>query len=371
MTASGEAMRKLPAHSELERWYRCLLWAYPVGYRRAYGEEILAMLMDSAEPGRRRPARADVADLARGAVRQWFRLPVGPSAVVAAVLAAVVLGAVGAAAGSWAAWRTNELPSDTEFLRTVETVAGTPLTAAHVGRSDGPRELAPGASVSTEQRFPNWTTEAAQERLRADGWTLVHADRSDKVYRFSGSEGRADELYPGAVSHELTLTRGGHLIRIMAVTYPASGPEVAGTYLDTVIRTIGPSWQPAPALLGLLVGAVTGWLLTGWATYRLRRQTLPRRFTVLALWLTALGLAAYPTIGLYSTLITYASTDAPAAYQLPETTVQVYDAQPPHHWVVREPAAELFGGTLTAGLAILIVAATPRKRTVRPTAAAT
>jgi hypothetical protein len=225
--------------------------------------------------------------------------------------------------------------------------------------------------VVTEQRFPIWTAEAAQERLRAEGWKLVHADRSDKVYRFGGSEGRADELYPDAVSHELTLTRGGHLIRIMAVTYPPSDPDVAGTYLDTIIRTIGTSWQPVPALLGLLVGAVTGWLLTGWVTYRLRRQTLPRRLTALALWLTALGLAAYPTINLYSTLVTYASTDAPAAYQLPEATVKVYDAQPPHHWVVREPAAELFGGTLTAGLAILMVAATARKRTVRPTTAAT
>jgi hypothetical protein len=135
MTASGEVMRELPAHVRLERRHRRLLWAYPVGYRRAHGEEILTMLMDSAEPGRCVPARADVVDLARGAVRQWFRLPIGRTAVVAAVLSAVVLGAVGAGVGSWLAWRTaSELPSDTAALQTAEAVAGAAMTAPYVTR---------------------------------------------------------------------------------------------------------------------------------------------------------------------------------------------------------------------------------------------
>jgi hypothetical protein len=362
MTASGEVMAKLPAHAELERWYRWLLWAYPAGYRRAHGEEILATLMDSAKPGRRRPARADVADLARGAVRQWFRLPVGLSAAVAAVLAAVVLGAVGAGAGSWLAWQTNELPSDTETLQTTETVAGAPLTATHVDRHDGRdrRLLARGefgsrAFVSPEQVFPNWTIEAAQARLQADGWTLGRVTKSDSAGSYRG---RDSDPYQGAVIQTLEGTRGGHTIHIWAHTDFTPDPAVAGTHLDTAIRTDARSWEPAAWLLGWLVGAVTGWLLTGWATYRLRRQTLPRRLTALTLWLTALGLAAHPTIRLYDTLITHAFTDAG-------------EYPPPYYWVVAPPTAELVGGTLTAGLAILVLAATARKPSVWPTAAAT
>ena len=134
MTASGEVMRDLPAHVRLERWYRRLLWTYPIGHRRAHGEEILTMLMDSAEPGRRLPARADVVDLLRGAVRQWLRLPVGLPAMVAAVLAAAVLGAVGAASGSWLAWQTAAMPSDASAVHTAETVRGAPLRAPELGR---------------------------------------------------------------------------------------------------------------------------------------------------------------------------------------------------------------------------------------------
>ena len=141
MTASGEVMRELPAHVRLERWYRRLLWAYPIGHRRAHGEEILTMLMDSAEPGRCVPARAPNPPRRRGAVRQWFRLPIGRTAVVAAVLSAVVLGAVGAGVGSWLAWQTaSELPSDTAALQTAETVAGAPMTAPYVARMAGRQE---------------------------------------------------------------------------------------------------------------------------------------------------------------------------------------------------------------------------------------
>jgi hypothetical protein len=53
----------------LERSYRRLLVCYPRAYRREHGEEILAVLLACAEPGRRRPAAAEVIDLVRSGIR--------------------------------------------------------------------------------------------------------------------------------------------------------------------------------------------------------------------------------------------------------------------------------------------------------------
>ncbi|MEU3457454.1 hypothetical protein ABZ671_28195 [Micromonospora sp. NPDC006766] len=356
MTASGEAMREPLAQVELERWYRRLLWAYPIGYRRAHGQEILTMLMDSAEPGRRVPARADVVDLVRGAVRQWFRLPVGLSPVVAAVLSAVVLGAVGAATGSWLAWQTAaDLPSDTAALQITETAAGAPLTAPHVNRTDHVRATWRTVDVSNpnEQPFPNWTIEAAQARLRADGWTIGAGDEytTPDYRKYQG--GRPAEVHQRSLA-----TRDGLVLLVAARTSVV--PDSTGTKLATSVYPTAPSWEPGAILLGWLVGAVTGWLLTSWAAYRLRRRALPRRLAALALGLTALGLVAAPSIGLYKTLGELAFTDP-----------GVWVIAPAYQWVVTNPATEHIGGALAIGLAILALAATGRHRhTARPTAAA-
>ncbi|HEX5543222.1 MAG TPA: hypothetical protein VFX60_16965 [Micromonospora sp.] len=350
MTASGEVTREPLAHVELERWYRRLLWAYPIGYRRAHGQEILGMLMDSAEPGRRVPAWADVVDLVRGAVRQWFRLPVGLSAVVAAVLSAAVLGAVGAAAGSWLAWRTaGELPSEAAALQAVETAAGASLAAPHVERIDHLRAVWREVHISNhhEQRFPNWTVEAAQARLLADGWTL----------------GPVGEPFPSSrdnkplddVNQRFQVTRDGLVLAVGArTTFP---PDIAGTTVAASVYPVPPSWEPGAILLGWIVGAVTGWLLTGWAIYRLRGRALPRRVAALALGLTALWFASY-TINTYELLGKLAFTD-PGVDRI----------VPGYYWHVTE--AEQVGGALAIGLVILALAATGRRRTtVRTTAAA-
>lgn len=55
--------------TELERRYGRLLRLYPPAYRRARGAEMLAVLMDSAAPGRRRPPWREVRGLVLGALR--------------------------------------------------------------------------------------------------------------------------------------------------------------------------------------------------------------------------------------------------------------------------------------------------------------
>ena len=346
MTATGAVNRGLPAHTELERWYRRLLQAYPVGYRRAYGDEILSMLMDSAEPGRRRPARADVADLAGDMLRQWFRLPTGPTAVVVAVLAALVLGAVGAAAGSWLAWQTAaELPSDTAVGQIDAVVGGVPYAGSAVQRSDGRGEIWPSVSVYDESLLTGWTLEAAQARLRADGWTPGQMQQSD-------ASAYLNDVRLAGVYQVFEATRDGQTVTGYAQTITTPG-VAAGTRLEVRIHPAEPASVPLVTAVGWLVGAIVAWLLTGWAGYRLRRRALPRRLAAWALGLTALGLAAHPTIGLYHTL-----------GQLTFTDIDVYGVAPAYRWVVMSPATWLVVGTLVAGLGILLLAATARRRPV-------
>jgi hypothetical protein len=71
----------------LERGYRRLLACYPREFRRENEEEILGVLLATAGHGHRRVGIADAADLVRGALRAWLRLPRQcPPTVRAAVL---------------------------------------------------------------------------------------------------------------------------------------------------------------------------------------------------------------------------------------------------------------------------------------------
>ncbi len=89
-----------------ERRFRRLLRAYPRAYRDSHGAEILTTLLDLAEAGRGRPGPGQLLHLVLCGLRQRFRLPAGrPAAWMAALLAAVALGAFGSAAGTWVGWQ--------------------------------------------------------------------------------------------------------------------------------------------------------------------------------------------------------------------------------------------------------------------------
>ncbi|WP_406319456.1 hypothetical protein OHA77_19430 [Streptosporangium sp. NBC_01639] len=53
----------------LERRYRRLLLAYPRGYRSAYGDELIGLLLDTAEPGSSLPSPKEAAGLVAGGLR--------------------------------------------------------------------------------------------------------------------------------------------------------------------------------------------------------------------------------------------------------------------------------------------------------------
>jgi hypothetical protein len=104
--------------NELERRYaRWTALFYPAGYRCTRGSELVDTYLSLAPPDRRRPAPADIADLAAGGLRQHLRTArgLGPGFRLAGLLA---LTTATACAAGWA---------------TLESLAPIPPWASHVG----------------------------------------------------------------------------------------------------------------------------------------------------------------------------------------------------------------------------------------------
>jgi hypothetical protein len=66
--------------ADLERRFRQLLAAYPRAFRREHEQEILAVLMDGAGEGQRRPRLAEAANLIKYAL--WMRLGLSRGGIV-------------------------------------------------------------------------------------------------------------------------------------------------------------------------------------------------------------------------------------------------------------------------------------------------
>ncbi len=79
--------------SHLDRRYRRLLAWYPAAFRREHEAEMLGVLMDGARDGQRRAGLADTADLIRGALTMWLRMPVQVPRTVAAAVRLMYAGA--------------------------------------------------------------------------------------------------------------------------------------------------------------------------------------------------------------------------------------------------------------------------------------
>jgi hypothetical protein len=78
-------MTSAPASGDLERGYRRLLACYPRSFRKENEEEILAVLLATAQEGQRRPSLSESADLIKGAVRMRMGLSRTPRTVLYAV----------------------------------------------------------------------------------------------------------------------------------------------------------------------------------------------------------------------------------------------------------------------------------------------
>ena len=77
MSAAGGFLTPGSPHAELERRYRRLLRLYPREFRARRTDEMIGVLMASADDGQSRPARGDVRDIVRGSLLERLRGPRG------------------------------------------------------------------------------------------------------------------------------------------------------------------------------------------------------------------------------------------------------------------------------------------------------
>ena len=282
------------ADARLERAYRRLLLAYPGRYRRRHGTEIVTTLLEMAEPGRRRPARADTWHLLASGLRQRFRLPAGrPLAWVAAVLITLITGAFGAAAGSWAGAQTfAPLPEQAALAERV-TGTGGGDTWVHDTSS-----WSHTAQFTDTEVAHTWQIEPARQRLHADGWQI------EPVTPVAGS---AHEFDPATgTTIDIPMRNSG-----FRATKDGVQVSVRAFLADSRIAPTGSvgtsTWASAtPVFLplivaGTVIGLAAGWLLAAAGAYRVRRSRRPRlAAATCALAVTA---AALPAVALYGNVM--------------------------------------------------------------------
>lgn len=229
-----------------------LLAAYPARLRRKHGAELIATMAELAGPAG--PTRAERARLVLDGLRERFRPPARrPFAVLAAILALLVGGALGAAAGSWLGATGYPALPDADAL--AQRVL--------------PRVDLSGASdryFHAAGRIPDGVghREAAEEvrrRLADEGWRTGPVRTGDGAladvhFAAETDETRADiYAYPDA--------NGERLVDI------SGWPRRPAAYLPLTV---------AGALLGLLAGWLAGVALA----HRVQAARRPLRSVVLA-----------------------------------------------------------------------------------------
>lgn len=334
----------------LERRYRRLLWAYPGAYRRGHGTEIVTTLLDMAAAGHGRPSVAQRLHLVLCGLRQRFRLPARrPLAWVAAVFAAVALGAFGATGGTWLGWQTGEpVPSDRELRTLNAAMTGLPGDAAvyhQVSAMKGPSTFVRADGTGT------YSAERIRAALSAAGWRFTAFTERQGATILDPAAGVPGDRVPTAFV-TFTADKGGlKLWGFSSVITGGADHGLAGQagYATSV-------WPREPAavrpltIAGLIAGALAGWLLAAALAYRVRGGTRPRRQAATVLSTAALAAAAVPGYELYRD-----------AYQ-----VMVYANGSPQPYIVDDPGAAtpILTYTVVGLLAAVaaLVAARPRRQ---------
>jgi hypothetical protein len=256
---------------------RALLLAYPAWFRRRYGDEILTTMMEMGPP-----TRHDRLRLIADGIAQRFRLPPRrPVAVLITMLIAVIAGAFGAAAGSWAAERTYASPPPLRQLAR-QITGGTAL-------NDGFYDIAAHGfrMKTTTVMISRWDTGAVVAALSEAGWTVTADGVQNNV---ASSEQTIDDV-PVGTGHrvEIAADKGGAHMRFEADVADVGDSQ----YSDTLVISAWPTdtgallpFSIAGAALGVLIGWAAGAGLTG-------RRPPPAATVTAGLAITALVLPAY------------------------------------------------------------------------------
>ncbi|MGA5304010.1 hypothetical protein ACPCHT_29090 [Nucisporomicrobium flavum] len=263
--------------------HRALLAAYPARLRRKHGTELIQTMLEMAGPGGR-PTRADRGRLVLDGLRERFRPPARrPLALVAAVLALLIGGALGAAAGSWlGTFGYADLPDAEAIAHQVLPSPGTGRTGEFYLQADGPFPAGADARQAAEQ---------TRDKLAAAGW------RTGPIKAGDGTDGVLANVHFAAETADTRLdvyaypdANGGQLLDL------AGWPKRPGSYLPLTI---------AGTVLGLVVGWLTGVALG----HRIRMASRPRRSAVLAA--TGLVLIIPSAAGFVASLLRYLTLAEP------------------------------------------------------------
>jgi len=258
------------------RGYRAALWAYPKGPRR---EELLDTLTAG---GRTWPTPREVGNLFRHGMRARLGRPSSRGVVVLAVLVALSTAFLSAAVASRLAWETApDFPVGAKLAAIQETLfPGTPHWAARNGDGVVDDTLRPSTgqlllwghdedfgmatlTIGPEGRaiagdYRAWT-EAAAARLAREGWDVGTTAPTGPTDIASGrllQEGTAVEA-----------TRDGITMTVETSTAVVGTPPGSFDVTATLLR-LPHGHVAALTWTGWLIGALAGWLVTGWASRR-------------------------------------------------------------------------------------------------------
>jgi hypothetical protein len=297
----------------LERGYRALVRAYPPGRRRT---ELLDTLIEAAPADRRRPTARETVNLLGHGLRARLGRPGSRGVVVLAVLIALVTGFYGAAAVTWVAWGTAPGFPAGAALREINETVFPGLDAVGEPNGDGlffdPMQPSvaqvvmmghsedfefsylhlapPGGFIAGD--YPAWT-DAARDRLVAAGWQVSAVSPTGPTIIATGELDESGRTFEA--------TRDGLALAISTETDVVDTP--AGQFWAYAeLDRLTPWWVTGAGVGGLLLGALAGWLATGWVSRRTEQaspvvRSLTREPVVVALLLllpqSLLGLAAF------------------------------------------------------------------------------
>jgi hypothetical protein len=273
----------------LARRYRRLLFAYPRAYRRLRGDELLGALLDAAPPGRTRPTAREAANLLRHGLRARLGRPGSRTVVAWAVLTVVIGGVFSAAFATRAAWQTaRPLPRTAEARAMLAEILpgqeftglrdapamfvfyGQPLSwnaADSLLFGDGGEytQAGIGGGVDAPTLAPQETVELVQRNLRAHGWT-VHSLTVRDLYSCT------EPCEPDGRYTTIVARRGDTVFRMDV--YPPEIPISPSVNAGFVRAT--PSAVYPFGIGGGVLGAVSAFLLFGWASRRTEGRHLAR-----------------------------------------------------------------------------------------------
>ena len=346
----------------LELRYRRLLWAYPRAYRNRRGTEIVTTLLEMAESGRARPTRRQAWHLIVCGLQQRFRLPARrPLAWLGALLTVAVLGAFGASGGTWLGWQTAaSVPSDHELGVLNDAISGMSAPAVmfhNVSAMKGPD------SVATSEGTSNYAADRVRSALTSAGWQVTSLqERDGAILVMTGTDADPGSGMPGVRVAtrfiDYTATKGGlKLSGEGSVITGGADRGLAGTaaYSTDVWPREAAAVRPL-TIVGLIVGALVGWLVAAAFAQRLRGRGRLRRGLATASCVVALTGLAVPAYALYRD-----------AYQ-----VMVYAHGSPVPYIVYSPDDEIPVGVwvivgLLAVIAALVTVEWPRRIGAAPT----